>query len=113
WSTDLGAPILGGVVPSPPYLYVGTYDGTIRALVSDKAVPAAPTPKPDASGCQVGGGGGWLLVAMLLAALRRRARRLPRTNESRLFGAFRRGWGSYRGSTSAAAAARAKRLPLL
>lgn len=73
WSADMGAPILGGVVASPPYLYVGTYDGTIRALVSDAAVPVAPPPKPPQDGgCNVGGGGGgWLLVAVLLAFVRR------------------------------------------
>src|SRR5262249_62309734 len=109
----VGRPTRGGGVPRPPSLCGGPSAATPGGGVSDRAAPAAPTPKPDASGCQVGGGGGWLLVAMLLAALRRRARRLPRTNESRLFGAFRRGWGSYRGSTSAAAAARAKRLPLV
>lgn len=34
WSSDLGAPILSGVVPYGETLFVATYDGTIRALVA-------------------------------------------------------------------------------
>src|SRR5262249_33587167 len=32
WSTDLGAPILSGVVPAGDLLFVGTFDGTLHAM---------------------------------------------------------------------------------
>jgi MYXO-CTERM domain-containing protein len=70
WSTDLGVPVLSGLVPSSPYLYVSTWDGTVRAFVRD-----ATPPPPQGSGCSVGGPGAFGPLALLgLVALRRRRR---------------------------------------
>jgi outer membrane protein assembly factor BamB len=49
WSTDLGAPILSGVVPASPMLFVATWDGTVRGLESDDRTP----PSDDGGGCDV------------------------------------------------------------
>jgi hypothetical protein len=47
WQTDLGSPIVGGLVPSGDLLFVVTYDGTVRAL---SAAPAGTPPDPLAPG---------------------------------------------------------------
>jgi outer membrane protein assembly factor BamB len=79
WSQDLGAPILSGPVPASPLLFVGTWDGTMRALV---AVPGPLQPKPDkpTTGCAIGGATSSaaplpiaLLVLLVLQLLRSRA----------------------------------------
>jgi MYXO-CTERM domain-containing protein len=70
WSVDLGAPVLSGVVPASPWLYVSTWDGTVRGMVTRGMLP--PRPPPD-EGCSVGGGGTASLL--LLAALYWRRRR--------------------------------------
>lgn len=76
WQTDLGSPIVGGLVPSGDLLFVVTYDGTVRAL---SAAPAEAPPDPLAPGCL----SGWrwpiaLLIGLAAAALWRRARRRQR-----------------------------------
>jgi outer membrane protein assembly factor BamB len=77
WSADLGTPILSGVVPSPPYLVVGTFDGTVRALTED---PQPPPMSVEGGGCAVGGGasGDGLAVLLLIVAVVRPRRRPPR-----------------------------------
>ncbi|HKE15211.1 MAG TPA: PQQ-binding-like beta-propeller repeat protein [Kofleriaceae bacterium] len=76
WETDLGAPIVGGLVPAGDLLFAVTYDGTVRALT---AAPSVAPPDPLAAG---GCGGDWrwpiaALVAAAIAALARAARRRP------------------------------------
>ncbi len=70
WSSDLGVPILSGLVPSAPYLYVATWDGTVRALVNGGVLP----PPPSDSGCSVGGAGslGPLVLLVFLGGWRRK-----------------------------------------
>jgi outer membrane protein assembly factor BamB len=84
WALDLGAPILSGVVPAHPLLFVGTWDGTVRALV--EVAPGEPTPElplpqpgmPSSGGCeiQVSGDEGILTLvpfaAFFAIAIRRR-----------------------------------------
>ena len=75
WSRDLGAPILTGPVPAGGWLFVGTWDGTVRALApGDPAEQIFPPVDP---GCEcalgrrrggVGGGAGGALLALLAAA---------------------------------------------
>jgi MYXO-CTERM domain-containing protein len=57
WSIDLGAPILSGVVPSARddgggALYVATWDGSVRALVTPD--PPSAAPPVDGCGCRSG-----------------------------------------------------------
>jgi outer membrane protein assembly factor BamB len=61
WSVDLGSPVLSGPVPASPYLYIGTWDGTMRALATKGELPP-PAPK---TGCSVGGGGGFTLLLLV------------------------------------------------
>src|SRR5262249_3344138 len=70
WSSDLGVPILSGIVPAGPYLYVATWDGTVRAFVNDGMLP----PPPPDSGCSVGGPGslGPLVLLVFLGSWRRK-----------------------------------------
>ena len=86
WATDLGAPILSGVVPAGDLLLVGTYDGTLHALAhaAGSKCPDAPgCGGKDAGGCGVVGldgidGRSWtdgLLVVASMLAVRRRRRR--------------------------------------
>jgi MYXO-CTERM domain-containing protein len=83
WCTDLGAPILAGMAPADGALYVGTYDGTIRAMthvdgeLGCEAEFTPPTGPVDDGGCGCrsapgGGAGAWLLLLALLASRRRR-----------------------------------------
>jgi outer membrane protein assembly factor BamB len=39
WSADLGAPILSGLAAAGEVLFVGTYDGTLRAYATDPTAP--------------------------------------------------------------------------
>jgi eukaryotic-like serine/threonine-protein kinase len=75
WKSDLGAPIVGGLVPSGDLLFVVTYDGVVRAL---SAAPAATPDPPVTESCADGWGSFALLMALAAAALLRRgARRRP------------------------------------
>jgi uncharacterized protein (TIGR03382 family) len=65
-------PILSGLVPSRPYLFVATWDGTVRAMLTRGNVP----PPPPAA-CSVGGVGAVVpaaLVILVLGLWRRRVR---------------------------------------
>jgi outer membrane protein assembly factor BamB len=54
WSSDLGSPILSGVSPAGDFLFVATYDGTLRAFApGDPAGYSIPQPAPDTGGCDV------------------------------------------------------------
>jgi outer membrane protein assembly factor BamB len=93
WFQDLGTPLLSGPVPAPPFLYVGAYDGTLHAFVTDSAVLpperlAAGDGGQRGCGCTVGRAGGdartragalgLAFLALLGArALRTRALRTP------------------------------------
>ncbi len=91
YSRQLGAPIMSGVVPAPPMLYVTTFDGVVHAFAPpDLSVPtvsgeprenelSAGEPgcscrvtRPDAGG---GSGGTLLVLIAVVAALGRRAGR--------------------------------------
>ena len=46
---------MSGLVPSPPYLFVGTYDGVMRAFLSERSIPPEPPPQRE-GGCRIGAG---------------------------------------------------------
>ena len=76
WQTDLGSPVVGGLVPSGDLLFVVTYDGTVRAL---SAAPAEAPPDPLAPAWL----SGWrwpiaLLIGLAAAVIQRRWRRSRR-----------------------------------
>ncbi len=78
WSTELGAPALGGMASAGDFLIVPTYDGAVHALVPSRDGGAVGDPDASAEGCCAAGGGGasgasWLALGTL-AALRRRRR---------------------------------------
>jgi len=77
WQVDLGAPLLGGVVPAGKMLFVAGWDGSVRAMVEDER---------GAGGCSVGAAAArrdssaafaalLLLTAVAALAVRRRIRR--------------------------------------
>jgi uncharacterized protein (TIGR03382 family) len=86
WKVELGVPILSAPSPAGQVLYVGSFDGTVRALWHPPAAPTcpdAPGCTTDDGGCAIGAGGGagaaaaWLILTglALLARRRRRASR--------------------------------------
>jgi hypothetical protein len=75
---DLGAPILAGVAPTANGLFVSTWDGTVRAMVTDPSSTDPPLPRGDEGcGCRAGhrGSFGAAGLLVLLALARRRWRR--------------------------------------
>jgi outer membrane protein assembly factor BamB len=80
WQTDLGAPIVGGLVPAGDRLFALTYDGTVRALSAAPATAAAGAayeapPDPLAAGPGVPR---WLVAALVAFAAIALARRVGR-----------------------------------
>lgn len=57
WETDLGAPVLSGPVPAGDVLFVATYDGTGRALVTEDAACVFTQLHLPASRLEVAAGG--------------------------------------------------------
>jgi MYXO-CTERM domain-containing protein len=92
WSVDLGAPITMGAASAGDLLIVGTYDGTVRAMVRAERLDLSPAgsevecPTVDVPGLEVSGGGcgcsssnptgvGLVLLSLLLVVFRRSPRR--------------------------------------
>ncbi|MEK7424252.1 MAG: PQQ-binding-like beta-propeller repeat protein [Actinomycetota bacterium] len=78
WSLDLHAPILSAPIASDRLLFVATWDGTVRSLVSDidPIIPPIPGPPTQGCGCAVGARsppslGVFALVVLLAFALAR------------------------------------------
>lgn len=79
WCSDLGAPLLSGVAAANGTLYIGSYDGTIRAMTHvDGELGCQATfgpPSADDGGCACRAGGapratpGTLLLALLVACV--------------------------------------------
>jgi MYXO-CTERM domain-containing protein len=86
WQRDLGAPIMTGLVPAPPMLYAGTFDGVVHAFAPPAPLPAADDEHDPSDsrgglgagcGCRTGGAGSgaaWALAAIAAALVRRRRR---------------------------------------
>ncbi len=87
YTRQLGAPIMSGVVPAPPMLYVATFDGVVHAFApADAFAPAGPTvlglpAEEPGCACRVarpgaGSGAGMALLVLIavVAAHGRRAR---------------------------------------
>lgn len=79
YALDLGAPILGGVVPalsadsSAGVLYVATWDGAVRALVTSTPDPAGALPGGNAGcGCHASTAPSLVLVLAAAALVKRR-----------------------------------------
>jgi outer membrane protein assembly factor BamB len=93
WCSDLAAPLLSGIAVGDGALYIGSYDGTIRALthvdgeLGCEAEFAPPAVDDGGCGCRAGGRPatpGTLLLALLaFAGLSRRARPGPRRSRRR------------------------------
>lgn len=82
WSTNLGVPILSSLAAAGDVLLVGTFDGTVHALVRDvgQTCPTAPGCEvDDGGGCALGGGRsqalGWALLLVVVGYRLRRRRR--------------------------------------
>jgi outer membrane protein assembly factor BamB len=54
YTLELGAPMLSGPAPAGCTLYVATWDGTVRALVSQGACEAEGPPPAEACSCRAG-----------------------------------------------------------
>lgn len=94
WGTDLGSPILMAPAPAGAMLFVGTFDGTLRAMApvdpsspdSDPGIPpdddVEEPPVDDGCGCRATGASGdgatwlmWLVAVAIGLPWRRRPRR--------------------------------------
>jgi MYXO-CTERM domain-containing protein len=92
WCSDLAAPLLSGAAVGDGALYIGSYDGTIRALthvdgeLGCEAMFAPPMPDDGGCGCRAGGTPGstsaTFFVLVLAAAAARHLRRVPRSRQN-------------------------------
>lgn len=91
WCSDLGAPLLSGVAVGDQALYIGSYDGTIRALthvdgeLGCDAMFGPPVVDDGGCGCRAGrtpGSTSGTLLLVLAAAAALRLRRAPRSRRN-------------------------------
>lgn len=77
WTVDLGVPGNGGLAAAGEVLVVVTFDGTVRAMVSDPCIGEFVHQPPPGCGCATSHPTGWLVLTALVALGLARRRRLP------------------------------------